>query len=354
MPGCWRPTLVAFAIVCGVAAPSAHELSRSTARIAVDGRTVIASFAITAAELHGGPLADSNGDSFASVDEVDAAIVPVFTALKQHYRVSADNAAPSHIALRRYGLLADGTLQFEIVYTFAVPVGTVAVQSTLHELTRADHRHLLQARLEDGSHQAVLDASQSQTTFDATAPVTWNAARRYLMLGIEHIFTGYDHLAFLVVLLVGAATLIEAVKIVTAFTVAHSITLGLATFGIVSLPSAVIEILIALSIAWVAAETLLLDRVAGRWRLAFVFGLVHGFGFSNVLRDLELPPAQLALSLFSFNVGVEFGQLVFVLVVFPALYFAARRPWHGSVALTASSVVLCLGVYWFVQRLLLA
>ncbi len=115
-----------------------------------------------------------------------------------------------------------------------------------------------------------------------------------------------------------------------------------------------IESLIALSIVWVAVENLLLDRLGRRWRMTFLFGLVHGLGFSNVMRDLELPRASLALSLFTFNVGVEIGQLIFVVVTFPLMYRLLGTRWHPRLALACSSVVLCLGVYWFVQRLLLA
>lgn len=338
----------------GAMVASAHEFSRSTSRISVEGRTVRASLTIGATDLHQGPPVDLDGDGFASVEEIDAAIEPVFAAIKAHYRLTADGAAPESVVLDRYGLDGPDTLRLDLQLTFAAAVTALAVDSTLHQLTQPDHRHLAHAVIDGTSHETVLDGAVTHAAFQAGPSATIDAARRFVVLGMEHIVTGYDHLAFLVVLLVGATSLLEVVKIVTAFTVAHSITLALATFGLVSLPSVLIESLIAFSIAWVAVENLLVDHIDRRWRITFVFGLVHGFGFSNVLRDMELPRASLALSLFTFNAGVEIGQLIFVLATFPLMYHLLRTRWHPPFALACSSLVLCLGVYWFVQRLLLA
>jgi hypothetical protein len=341
-------------VSAGAIAASAHEFSRSTSRISVEGRTVRASLTIGATDLHQGPAVDLNGDGFASIEEIDAAIEPVFAAIKTHYRLTADGAAPTSVILDRYGLASPDTLRLDLQLTFAAPVTALAIDSTLHQLTQPDHRHLAHAVIHGTSHEAVLDGSVTHADFQAGLSATSDTAKRFVVLGMEHIATGYDHLAFLVVLLVAATSLLDVVKIVTAFTVAHSITLALATIGLVALPSTMIESLIALSIAWVAVENLLVDHVDRRWRITFVFGLVHGFGFSNVLRDMDLPRASLALSLFAFNAGVEIGQLIFVLVAFPLIYHVLRTRWHPPLALACSSVVFCLGVYWFVQRLLLA
>ena len=154
--------------------------------------------------------------------------------------------------------------------------------------------------------------------------------RDYLYLGVEHIFTGYDHLAFLFGLLVvaGFATLGSGLRyilgVVTAFTVAHSLTLIASGLDLLRLPSRVVEPAIALSIFYVAVENLVVQRPRFRWLLTFGFGLVHGFGFASVLREIGLPPRGLVLSLLSFNVGVELGQLAVVALVSPALWMFAR------------------------------
>ena len=145
------------------------------------------------------------------------------------------------------------------------------------------------------------------------------------------------------------ATLGSLVKIITSFTIAHSITLALATFSVVVLPSRLTESLIALSIAYVAAENLLDFRAMKRYYITFLFGLVHGFGFSSVLREMDLPKSGLALSLFSFNLGVEIGQITFVLLIFPLVQDLVKSGWT-RLKPAVSIGVACLAIYWFVQR----
>ena len=355
MPPAWRAAAAALILVWAGADPaSAHEFSRSTSRVTVNGRTVHAAIAIGATDLHQGPPVDRDGDGVASVDEIDTAIGPIFAAFKQHFRLTADQAVPTAILLDRYGLSGGDTLRMDVDYIFAAPVRSVAIESTLPALTQPDHRHFVYATIGGAAHEVVLDGATTRASFDGGATPLGDTARRFVALGMQHIVTGYDHLAFLVVLLFGAASLLDVAKIVTAFTVAHSVTLGLATLGLVVVPPPLIECLIALSIAWVAVENLLRARHERRWRITFLFGLVHGLGFSNVLREMALPSGALALSLFTFNAGVEIGQLAFVLVAFPLIWRTMHTRWHSPLALAGSSAVLSVGVYWFVQRLLLA
>ncbi len=354
MPAAGRAAAAALvAAWAAAAAVSAHDFSRSTSRLTVHGRSVRAAIAIGATDLHQGPPVDADGDGVASVEEVDAAIAAVFAALKQHYRVSADAGSPASVVLTRYGVGDDGTLRLDLDFTFAAPVRLLTLESTLPALTQPDHRHFVHATIGDVGREAVLDGASPRATFDGTtAPLA--TARRFAALGVGHIVTGYDHLAFLAVLLLAAVSVADVIKIVTAFTVAHSVTLGLTTMGLLTLPAVLVESLIALSIAWVAVENLLVERHERRWRITFLFGLVHGLGFAGVLRDLELAPGALALSLFSFNAGVEFGQLAFVALVLPLVWWTRQTRWHAPLALAGSSAVLSLGVFWFVQRLLLA
>jgi hypothetical protein len=178
--------------------------------------------------------------------------------------------------------------------------------------------------------------------------------RRFFVLGVEHIATGYDHILFLLALLMIGGGFRPLVGIVTAFTVAHSITLALATLDLVVLPTRLVESAIALSIAWVALENVLFDRSHGRWRITFVFGLVHGFGFASILRQMHLPAQGLAASLVAFNLGVEAGQIVVVVLVYPVIAAIQRAPGRRTIVATASSVILTLALYWFVERAFLA
>jgi hydrogenase/urease accessory protein HupE len=177
--------------------------------------------------------------------------------------------------------------------------------------------------------------------------------KTFVPSGVHHILIGPDHILFLVGLLLLGGGWLALFRIVTAFTIGHSITLSLAALDVVSPPPALIEPAIALSIVFVGADNLV--RGDGRdlraW-VALVFGLVHGFGFANVLREFGLPREALGWSLFSFNVGVEIGQLAIVLVVASALAAIRRRSAQAGarVAMAGSIVVIVAGTYWFVQR----
>ena len=179
---------------------------------------------------------------------------------------------------------------------------------------------------------------------------------RFLLLGIEHIFTGYDHIAFLLALLLLGGTLPRLAGVVTAFTVAHSITLALAALDLLAPSPRLIEPLIAASIVFVAGENIYALRtqhaeaaLRHRWMITFAFGLIHGFGFAAVLRELDLPRRTLAAGLVSFNLGVEAGQLCIVALMLPLLRLLKLSP-RGVRNL--SLVIAALGTFWLVQRLL--
>jgi hydrogenase/urease accessory protein HupE len=180
----------------------------------------------------------------------------------------------------------------------------------------------------------------------------------FFKLGIEHILTGYDHLLFLLGLLVVCRRWSSMLTIITCFTLAHSLTLALAALNVVSIPSRVVEPLIAASIVFVGVENLLRrDEPKGRWLLTFIFGLIHGFGFAGVLREIGLGAggASVALPLFSFNLGVEAGQLAVVAILLPVLLALRRRPsFVERVEPCISGIVVILGAYWLLQRTALA
>lgn len=173
----------------------------------------------------------------------------------------------------------------------------------------------------------------------------------FLQLGLKHIFLGYDHLCFLLALIV-VSRFGELIKIVTAFTVAHTVTLLLTATHVVTLPTRLVEAGIALTIVYVALENLWLKSTAKRWRLAFGFGLIHGFGFANLLGQLGLPPAGMVRSLLSFNVGVELAQLAVVLALLPFSVWLAQWSHGVRVKNLVSCLILLLGLGWFSARAL--
>ena len=182
---------------------------------------------------------------------------------------------------------------------------------------------------------------------------TFAVIQRFVPQGIHHILIGPDHLLFLIGLLLLGGSLRRLLMVITAFTIAHSITLALAVLDVVSPPGSVVEPIIALSIVYVGADNLLVrgGRDMRVW-IALVFGLIHGFGFASVLREMGLPSGALGWSLFSFNFGVEIGQVAVAVVVASALtWLRARNEKAGrQLAVAGSLAVIGAGTFWFVQR----
>jgi hydrogenase/urease accessory protein HupE len=225
-----------------------------------------------------------------------------------------------------------------------------------HEVDPAT-RHIVMIRDGSGERQALLDPARPELLLGAPASPA-AVAGEYLLLGIEHIFTGYDHVAFLLAVVLWSRRLLPVVKIVTAFTLAHSATLVAAALGYVAIPAEVIEPAIAASIVYVAAENFASREVDRRWRVTFLLGLVHGFGFAGVLGEMGLPPAATATALAAFNIGVEVGQVAIVGIVVPLLLAIDRATTRSersrAVVYPASAAILALGLWWLVDRLPLA
>lgn len=188
----------------------------------------------------------------------------------------------------------------------------------------------------------------------------WAAAQRYLVLGVEHILIGVDHLLFVLCLLFVVKGLGKLIKTITAFTVAHSITLGLATFGYISLRSVPVEAAIALSIVFLASEIVRKERGTTSltfdypWLVAFAFGLLHGLGFAGALSEIGLAPQEVPIALLFFNVGVEIGQLLFVAAVLSTMV-VARHILGPERQFTKARIVFvhvigCVAMYWFLER----
>ncbi len=207
------------------------------------------------------------------------------------------------------------------------------------------------------TRQALLERGARSDLFPLTGPAAppgaWSTAGRYLRLGFVHILPrGLDHILFVLGLFLLGARLGPLVWQVSAFTVAHAVTLSLAVFDVVSLPPQVVEPLIALSIVYVAVENVVTDRLTP-WRPAtvFLFGLLHGLGFAGVLRELGLPPEERWLGLLTFNAGIEVGQLAVIGLAFAAVGWCRRRPWYRRrVAIPASAIIAAVGLLWTVER----
>ena len=232
------------------------------------------------------------------------------------------------------------------------------------------HRGLVQwvAPGVDTAQALVFGTESAEQNLSLQPTGVWPTLRQYLKDGVLHIWAGYDHILFLLSLLLPAVlvrragqwapaptlkgSFIEVLKVVTAFTLAHSITLSLAALQIISLPSRLVESVIAASVIAAALNNLRGTIDKRRWVMAFVFGLIHGFGFASVLTDLGLPQSALVLALIGFNGGVELGQLAIVAVFLPlAFWLRATRFYRVGVLKVGSVIVALLATWWLVQRL---
>jgi hydrogenase/urease accessory protein HupE len=201
-----------------------------------------------------------------------------------------------------------------------------------------------------GPSRLELTPPESNSTF-------WSNGRDFLFWGAHHIFIGYDHIAFLFALLLGARTLRETIFIVTSFTLAHSLTLLLAALDVIRVSQMVTESLIAASIVYVSLENYFLREGTHRWALTFVFGLVHGLGFSTVLRERLSAVSGIVIPVLSFNAGVELGQITILFVVYPLILWlrrggdeSIRQARHRRLIRIGSAPILILGLGWFVER----
>ncbi len=354
-------------LLVGAAPAQAHWADQAAAEIAVNGAqarvtlTLPAGLVAFAGGTHAGRL--SNDDIRAHRDELRR-------FLSAHLRLSARLRSPTFgvrdgvltvqpfagtpAASGPAGLAPATHTTLALVYTWPAPVDRLTIRYDLF-LPGVSSASCLATVLADGQvHNIAFTPGHEEATIGLGRPAVWQAAGGFVLMGIEHILTGYDHMLFLVSLLMVGAALPQLLKIVTAFTVAHSITLSLAVLGVVDLPSRWIESAIALSITYVAAENVWRGRASlgVRWLVTFGFGLVHGLGFASALTELHLPRTNLAASLVGFNVGVEVGQVSVILLATLALDVIRQYDWAPVFRRWVSVAAALTGAVWFVQRVL--
>jgi hydrogenase/urease accessory protein HupE len=221
----------------------------------------------------------------------------------------------------------------------------------------AGHRHLARIAGADTRDQIMTRGEHRFQVAPAAgpAPAAKSASPGFLgfiKLGVEHILTGYDHLVFLLGMVLVRGRLRSVLGVVTAFTIAHSITLALSTLDVWAPRPSLVEPAIALSIAYVGIENFFVRSIRGRWRVTFPFGLIHGFGFAGALKEIDLPRAQIPTALVSFNLGVELGQLAVLALLLPLIALARNKaPWFETKgAKVMSGAIVLAGVVWFVLR----
>jgi hypothetical protein len=338
-----------FLSLAGVAA--AHSGGTTgVATITVGGEGV--RYNLTLPDIPTGPLAEQM-----RLGRPDAApdYRPLIQAISEKIRIEIDGRA----CAPAQGMIVPPSagainLSGTVIFNCAGTAGELRIRDDLPDVLGADHHTIALIVWTGGSHSFAFGTESREAKIAVggnPAAAGANGPSGFFVLGIEHILTGYDHLLFLLVLILRGGGLLQLFKIVTAFTIAHTVTLGLAVFDVIVLPGTLVEAVIALSIAYVAAENLFPKyAVSRRWTVSFLFGLVHGFGFSSVLREIGLPKDNLLWSLLNFNLGVEAGQAAVVLLLVPVLMRIRQRSWEPNLTMALSAIVLIVGLVLFVER----
>jgi hypothetical protein len=352
----------------------AHKPSDSylTARASQDAATIDIRWDIALRDLDYVLELDRDGNGDITWGEVRRRAADIHQYAVQRLALTAGGqactwAAPAAMQLDRH---SDGTYAVLGLQARCTP-GVESLRLKYSALFDVDptHRGLVQwlAPGATGAQALVFSSTSAEQPLALRGPSALETLRQYVVEGVWHIWIGYDHILFLLSLLLPAVllraaggwtpverlptALMAVVKVVTAFTLAHSITLSLAALGVVSLPSRVVESVIAASVVLAALNNLRGTIEKRRWVMAFVFGLIHGFGFASVLADLGLPQDALVLALVGFNVGVELGQLAIVAAFLPLAFWLRRTRFYRLGILQVGSIVIAiLASWWFLQR----
>lgn len=355
-----RPHLLAlFAFVALLfLGPDAHAhqagLSRGEYTLAgreIDLHIVFANSEVSAAV----PMLDKDHDGHLSTDEVEASRADIFSLFIAPLSIRADGEVCTSKLEDARIESADGLL---VVAKYTCPKVPKHLRIEAGFLDRFDftHRHI--AEIVSGSRVEERVAVPANRVIDVDVQATEGAPPPessvfvpLFKMGIFHILTGYDHLMFLFGLVLVGGRKRALVALVTAFTVAHSISLALAVLHVFEPPAYIIEPAIALSIAYVGVENFFVKNAEHRWKITFPFGLIHGFGFAAALQEIALPHAQVPVALFAFNIGVETGQLAVLAVLLPLLHFARKSAWFRDKGVKGLSLVVAsAGMIWFVTR----
>ena len=361
----------AFLLLLALWAPAvlAHKPSDSYLAVAVAGETVRGQWDIALRDLDFAIGLDSDGNGEITWGEVRARHAEIAAYALARLTVALDGVACATRATEH--LVDHHTDGAYAVLRFEADCPRPGAELTLGYRLFADvdpqHKGLLRLEHEGATRTAIFGPDAAEQRFELKAPDRVAQFFEYGREGVWHIWIGFDHILFLLSLLLPAVLAYvdrrwraverfkpafwDVLKIVTAFTVAHSITLSLAALGVIALPTRLTESAIALSVVLAALNNVFPLFLGRRWMVAFGFGLIHGFGFASVLADLGLPRDALLLALVGFNLGVETGQLAIVAVFLPAAFALRRTVFYQRVVMTGGSLLICLlATVWLAER----
>jgi len=362
--------IASLALVLATALAHAHKPSDSYLAIRADGSSISGQWDIALRDLEYAVGLDADGNGEITWGELRSRQAEVAAYALARLQLRADRRpcmlTPTAHLVDQHSDGAYAVLRFQ-ARCEAARFSEIGIEYSLFFDLDPTHRGLLRLEGSSGTSTAVLGPERPRFTAAVAESSRLAQFFDYLKHGIWHIWIGFDHVLFLLSLLLPAAlqsgvrgwapadrfapVFWDAFKVVTAFTVAHSITLSLAALAVLALPSRLIESAIALSVLLAALNNLRPIVLGGRWIVAFVFGLVHGFGFAGVLADLGLPQQALLVALLGFNLGVETGQLAIVALFLP-IAFWMRRTWiyRQLVMVGGSAAIALVALVWLLER----
>lgn len=343
----WRPARLVLVALCMLQAraATAHEIGLSRGQYTAQPDTLEARLMFDGDELGIAASEPPRGGALAITSEEAHAALQ--TRIVEHLDVRDLHGARCPGTLDRLEPLDKGGVALAATYRCADALDTASVQLAFWNELKPGHRHLASTAAQS---EQILYHDQPRLRLANTDPTSLSPLA-WIHLGVEHIIGGYDHLLFLLALLLVTPGLRTLTATVSVFTLAHSVTLALSTLDLLAPPTSLIECAIALSITYVGLENLTERASRPRYAIVFAFGLIHGFGFAGALAELGLPAARTPAALFSFNVGVELGQLAVLAIAYPIIRGLSRKPWFVPRAVPALSLCTALvGVAWFIER----
>jgi hydrogenase/urease accessory protein HupE len=345
----------------------AHPPGLSSADLTVTPDGVKAKITFAVQDIEAFVPMDSDGDAEVTVLERETAKPNIATYVATELKIKIDGVEVAALALNTVTFDDQNNAAVELSFV-GTPAKSISLESKFLSKLPTDHKQYVTVK-DSGGHELgkklltqksnTLEVNLKSSSALATENHTTSTFIDFLKLGIEHILTGYDHLLFLFSLLVVTRSFWPAIKIITFFTIAHSITLALAGMNIVDISSSIVEPLIAATIVYVGLENIVRkDKVTTKQRciLTFFFGLIHGFGFAGVLREMGISSIEtgILVPLFSFNLGVELGQITVAAIVLPLVWWLHRQEKISKYLVPVGSVLTCLaGGYWLLERTVL-
>ena len=357
---------------------SAHVVGQSYIFLTIEDESIAGRFEVAVSDFNKVLGSSLPTDGTASLEQLGPLMDAIETYLLGHVAIATSDG-PAAIRIRDQHLFDIDVGQFVVVDfdlgTLEEPPAYLDIRYSVLFAVEPGHQALLVVEhnwktgtFNDGLNIALIfGAADIEQRLDLTSSSVWRGFRSLVELGVHHIWIGIDHILFLMALLLPAvlrrdngawkardgfrSAIIQVVKIVTLFTIAHSVTLSLAALNVVQLSSRLVESIIAISIAF-AAMDIVVPVFRGRvWLVVFGFGLFHGFGFASVLGTMGIPGKYMALSLLGFNLGVEIGQIAIIAIAFPILFWMRRIKWYAyPFVQVGAAAFIFVSLYWFIER----